>query len=1037
MRCAQFVRIQKSDQPPKETVDKLEIDLPSDTRDPEDSDTAMATSQPVPPPPAKTPAVACNNPATPLDVCPFDGCTWRFATPYKLRRHLMSHTKETPYTCKECDRGFSVRYNLLMHIQTIHSQPFRFKCPVRGCKEGYPTQPKLNSHLKKVHKRDGKTMDIKPEPSDAVLTNNSSNSVDSKRSHQCPECGKECGSPSKLATHIKTHSSDKPHKCTVQGCDKAFATKDRLTRHMETHKNTEQFPCPHPNCTRVFLRQSHLQSHLKTHNQESFACRVVDCNEKFSTESEYNEHLNSHMNFEHRCPYKDCGQTFSVFKRLDIHCKMAHHTTVEEARSQALKGTSWPTSPPPLVPVPPSTSPDHDHHHSDPELTYIKGMPSNCELPDLKLEDIDTVISDSPAWRDDQQQQQQQQQEGFVPHVTIKREPRVSMEYESDGGYYSSPSMQSTATSAPFSSHSISPVLTPVNLSPAIVSPCHCFFPPSHSFFHSPVPDTPSPRESFGFFRHPYGMVPSPLGTPDATTYSPTFPPSYYSSVFIPMSPYADSHTFSGHSSIPCTMNPAMVRDSAEYIDFLCPAPSSPKFPCSDPAPMIPPLIPDRQPKCEGDKRNACQAAAKGVCAPMTSEGCPLLLEEAEGCGIKTEASSPSIPNGIEGVASTPVLCTPTPIATPTCTEKDISTGHSLSPRPWYHQQDDDAHMQAGGLSPSGGRNLGTAPNSETNLIGCTQQSGGASPSLPSSVSQVHERKVYASILFTQPNPASIGGALSGLSRDSGNILSPKTRPQQDVKQVTPRKSSAGKGHKSHLNRTAKPSPHKSRHSYQWPKSINSANLVAFRDYILKKLKKEPGEGGASSSSPCSFHDVSSSSSHPQSPAHPDVLLGGSNGDSMLSSGSPCGCHESLVGGGDGGGSGGGGDGGSGRGSDCSSLCNEDSTLVQDMDCSGLMSDLRPSSLMSLPSAGFSGQDEIDTFLEDLESSRSVVGSPLSSENPGELYGSLIHSVEVDSDFEVTGGDLLTRNLHPHFGSLHEPEQDSMFEITESMGTFL
>ena len=29
--------------------------------------------------------------------CPFDGCLWRFATPYKLRRHIKSHTKETPY----------------------------------------------------------------------------------------------------------------------------------------------------------------------------------------------------------------------------------------------------------------------------------------------------------------------------------------------------------------------------------------------------------------------------------------------------------------------------------------------------------------------------------------------------------------------------------------------------------------------------------------------------------------------------------------------------------------------------------------------------------------------------------------------------------------------------------------------------------------------------------------------------------------------------------------------------------------------------
>ena len=117
-------------------------------------------------------------------------------------------------------------------------------------------------------------------------------------------------------------------------------------------------------------------------------------------------------------------------------------------------------------------------------------------------------------------------------------------------------------------------------------------------------------------------------------------------------------------------------------------------------------------------------------------------------------------------------------------------------------------------------------------------------------------------------------------------------------------------------------------------------------------------------------------------------------------------------------------------------MCNDESTAaVQDMDCGGLLPDLRPSSLLSIPTS-FAGQDEIDTFLDDLESSRSVVGSPL-SENPAEMYSSFVHSVEVDSDFEVTGGDLLTRNLHPHFGSLHDSEQDSIFEITESMGSFL
>ena len=36
-----------------------------------------------------------------LPQCPFDGCPWKFATPYKLRRHIKSHTKETPFVVRK------------------------------------------------------------------------------------------------------------------------------------------------------------------------------------------------------------------------------------------------------------------------------------------------------------------------------------------------------------------------------------------------------------------------------------------------------------------------------------------------------------------------------------------------------------------------------------------------------------------------------------------------------------------------------------------------------------------------------------------------------------------------------------------------------------------------------------------------------------------------------------------------------------------------------------------------------------------------
>ena len=67
--------------------------------------------------------------------------------------------------CKECGRGFSVRYNLLMHIQTIHSQPQKFKCPIRGCKDAFHSQSRLNGHLRRIHKKDWKTLYASLSPS--------------------------------------------------------------------------------------------------------------------------------------------------------------------------------------------------------------------------------------------------------------------------------------------------------------------------------------------------------------------------------------------------------------------------------------------------------------------------------------------------------------------------------------------------------------------------------------------------------------------------------------------------------------------------------------------------------------------------------------------------------------------------------------------------------------------------------------------------------------------------------------------------------
>lgn len=57
--------------------------------------------------------------------CPYDGCPWRFATPYKLRRHIKSHTKETPFRVRK-DTFMMTQWS--MHFCSLQVEEFISNC---------------------------------------------------------------------------------------------------------------------------------------------------------------------------------------------------------------------------------------------------------------------------------------------------------------------------------------------------------------------------------------------------------------------------------------------------------------------------------------------------------------------------------------------------------------------------------------------------------------------------------------------------------------------------------------------------------------------------------------------------------------------------------------------------------------------------------------------------------------------------------------------------------------------------------------------
>ncbi|XP_015922317.1 sal-like protein 1 [Parasteatoda tepidariorum] len=161
-------------------------------------------------------------------------CYKTFACNSALEIHYRSHTKERPFRCEVCDRGFSTKGNMRQHMLTHKIRDFppqAFSTNSNSNSSPITSSPQKETSGEKSPKKVDEG--VKRQSTDVALPPVPAKRAPGTPKHLCEVCHKPFSSGSALQIHMRTHTGDKPFQCHI--CHRAFTTKGNLKVHMGTH----------------------------------------------------------------------------------------------------------------------------------------------------------------------------------------------------------------------------------------------------------------------------------------------------------------------------------------------------------------------------------------------------------------------------------------------------------------------------------------------------------------------------------------------------------------------------------------------------------------------------------------------------------------------------------------------------------------------------------------------------------------------------------------------------------------------------------
>lgn len=119
--------------------------------------------------------------------------------------------------------------------------------------------------------------------------------VKPSKKHECPTCGKQFRGRSELQNHIRTHTGEKPLKCSYPGCQKRYAHSSNLRAHERTHAGVKPYACHYDGCGKSFAHSVSLKEHIWMHaGFQPYVCPYEGCEKRFTQVSNFARHKKTH-----------------------------------------------------------------------------------------------------------------------------------------------------------------------------------------------------------------------------------------------------------------------------------------------------------------------------------------------------------------------------------------------------------------------------------------------------------------------------------------------------------------------------------------------------------------------------------------------------------------------------------------------------------------------------------------------------------------------------------------------------------------------